>query len=122
MTRYTLTPEQIADAVVPGAVTVDLYDTDGEEFLGLYGPPARIVIDIGRLRIDLPLDPQTPQEMARAGELLKRVHVAAAYAYQRQHWRSDAVVPRDAARVMSGRRLPADTPPRGALPTLAGGP
>lgn len=82
MTRITLTPDQIAEAAQPGAVSVDLYAADGEPVRGPYsGRPSLLVIDVGRLRVELPLN--TLDDAARAEELLTRIHVATAYAYQR---------------------------------------
>lgn len=75
MTRITLTPDQIAEAAEPGAVSVDLYAADGEPVRGPYsGRPSLLVIDVGRLRVELPLN--TLYEGARRG---------AAHADSRRH-------------------------------------
>lgn len=79
-TEYTLTANHVAAAAAPGEVSVDLYE-NGSRLLGPDGDPDVLVVRIGGVTVRLTL--ANPQDRRTAAELLRRVHVATAYAYQR---------------------------------------
>lgn len=81
MIRITVGLDMLAEMVEPAAVSVTLYGSDGAPLHGQSGIPVRLAITVGRYTIELPLT--TSEERRAVEELLTRVHVATAYAYQR---------------------------------------